>query len=296
MSKAKLVLLLAAASMALLAARQGTPQLQEGTQVSEVALTAIGAEPFEVLQGPFDETRLTFQVPPDWQVLDGSSLNLSLQNFFSSFVPAQGEITQEDLVAGNISIALDGDLIYRSILSVNGEEDISIPLAAAQFTANQPTHELTIAWDASASCDLNLSSTILIDPESAIVLSHASTAFNPDLAQLPYPFFTHHALAEIGSVIVLPASASETQVAAALSTTAGLGRFAPEGKFQIAIEGTINADDLANKNLIFVGPVESFPSLQDILLPHRNDERLRLPGSTHSRSRAPPASQAAPRR
>lgn len=277
MTRLKFTLFLFVFGLGLVAAKQGGPRLQEGSLVSEVALTELGVEPFEVLQGPFDEVTLTFQVPANWQVQDFNSLELSLQNFFSSFVPAQGEVNQEALIAGNINVVLDDQLIYRSVLSVSGQQDLSIPLSAAMFNASQPTHELILRWDASASCDLNLSSTILIRPESALVLTHADLGFSADLSQLPYPFFSHHALEDTPTLIVLPAAASETQVAAALSVAASLGRLAPENEINITSEDRLIDDDLANFNLIFVGPLESFTSLDGIALPHADNDRLNLP-------------------
>lgn len=279
MIRLKFILLAFVFALGLVAAKPGAPRLQEATLVSEIALTELGAEPFEVLQGPFDEVTLTFQVPANWQVQDFSSLDLSLQNFFSSFVPAQGEVNQEALIAGNINLILDGNLIFRSVLSVSGQQDLSVPLTPAMFSAPQRTHDLIIRWDASASCDLNLSSTILIRPESALVLSHADLGFSADLSQLPYPFFSHHALEDTPTLIVLPAAANETQVAAALSVAASLGRLAPENEINITSEDRLIDDDLANFNLIFVGPLENFASLADVALPHADNDRLNLPVS-----------------
>lgn len=280
-NKAKLFALLAAL-LALLAAGRGAPRLQEGTQVGEVALTAIGAEPYEVLQGPFDQTSLTFQVPPNWQVQAGSVLNLNLQNFFSSFVPAQGEVSQEDLVAGNLYVTLDGEVIFRQVLSASGAQQLSIPLDAAAFDASAPTHQLQIGWDASASCDLNLSSTILLDPESALVFAHAESAITPSLVLLPYPFFSTNSLEAADAAIVLPNNPNEAQVAAGITAAAALGRIAPDQAIHLTTESALGADNETEMHLIFVGPVESFTSLQGIVLPHRNDATLRLPASSRA--------------
>lgn len=276
------LLTLVLASLALVAAGHAAPRLQEGAQVGEVPLTAIGAESFAVLQGPFDEIALTFQVPPNWQVQPGSTLDLNLQNFFSSFVPAQGEVSQEDLVAGNLTVTLDGEIIFRQVLSANGTQELNIPLDAAAFTAAAPTHQLNIGWDASASCDLNLSSTVLLDPESALNLTFAESAISPNLALLPYPFFTIHPLEATDSIIVLPNDPNEAQVAAGLTAAAALGRFAPDQPVNLSTESALSAADQADAHLIYVGPVESFTSLQGIVLPHRNDATLRLPASSRA--------------
>jgi hypothetical protein len=268
------------AALTLLAAGRGAPRLQEGTQVGEVPLTAIGAEAFEVLQGPFDQTALTFQIPPNWQIQDDSALVLDLQNFFSSFVPAQGEISQEELVAGNLSVALDGATIFRSVLCANRAQPHTHTQSAAAFDPNAPAHQLNIAWDASASCDLNLSSTILLDPESALMLNFAEAAITPSLALLPYPFFASSPLEPADSVIVLPNDPNEAQVAAGLTAAAALGRFAPNQAINLTTENALGADNQTESHLIYVGPVESFTSLQGIVLPHRNDATLRLPAGS----------------
>lgn len=278
---AKRTFLLVLISLALLAAGPGAPRLQTGTQVSQVALTELGVEPFAALQGPFDEVTLDFSVPPNWQVQEGSALVLDLQNFFSSFVPAQGEIAQEDLVAGHLSVHLDGELIYRSVLSVNGAQQLSLPLPAAALAA-QPQHTLSLGWDASASCALNLSSTVLIEPSSALALAYAEGLVTADLSQLPYPFFATYALESAGSVIVLPTDASETQVAAGLAAAAALGRWAPEQEINLVTENALSEAQRSGQHLIFVGPLEAFRSLQGVVLPHSQDATLRLPAGSRA--------------
>lgn len=272
MTKLRLVSMLLIATLGMSAAApawQGEPQLV-------IPLTELGAEAFEVLQGPFDELRLAFQIPPDWQLQEGSELSLGLQTFFSSFIPAQGEITQEDLIAGFISISIDGKLVERQVLSRNGETELVVALPLGLFAAHTPDHELVISWDAGASCDLNLSTTILIDPGSVLLLSYTSTNFTGDLSQLPYPFFGANALEQPGTLIVLPNASSEAQVAAGLVTAAGLGRSSSE-PISILTEDQLNPSQRGSHHLIFVGPVSGFSTLANLDLPHQNSGRLSQP-------------------
>ncbi|UYN90495.1 MAG: cellulose biosynthesis cyclic di-GMP-binding regulatory protein BcsB [Anaerolineales bacterium] len=268
-------------ALSLLASIPAAPALQTGTQVSEITLTQLGAEPFAALQGPYSSLALTFTTPPNWDPQTGSTLTLDLQSFFSSFVPAQGEVAQQNLVAGHISVRLDGTVLHRSVLSTNGEQQLSLALEPALLAAG-PQHTLNIDWDASASCQLNLSSTVLLQPSSMLSLSYAETAVEPALAQLPYPFFSADALQHPGTLIVLPPNPTQGQVAAALTVAAALGRFAPQQPIELAIESALNEDNLADKHLVYVGQLELFRDLQSPTLPHNQDATLRQPAANRA--------------
>jgi hypothetical protein len=264
--------LLVIASLLALLLSSAAPALQ----TAGIPLTTLGAEPFEALQGPYDQVHLQFQVPGHWRLQQGSSLTLSLQSFFSSFVPAQAEASQEELVAGNISVLIDGNLVQRDVLSQNGELLLTIPLSPSLFTAPGPEHDLTIEWDASASCDLNLSSTVIVNPESALLLEHIEGTYTPDLNTLPYPFFTTNALAQQGTLIIVPDNPSEDQLAAALIATAGLSRNSTD-EIEIITEPQLAPSERGTHNLIFVGPTASFTSLAPLNLPHESSGRSAQP-------------------
>lgn len=256
---------LLAALLAVLVLTAAAPSLQ----TAGIPLTELGAQPFEALQGPFDELLLTFQLPGSWRLQEGSELSLSLQNFFSSFVPAQAEALQEELVAGHISVAVDGNLVQRQVLNQNGELLLNVPLSPDVFTASGFEHTLSIAWDASASCDLNLSSTIIIDPQSALTLIHAEGLYTPLLAELPYPFFATNPVEREATLVVLPAAPSEAQLAAALTLVAGLGRVSDD-PIEFVTEDQLTTADRASHHLIFVGPISAFQLLGNVNLPHES--------------------------
>lgn len=268
-------------ALSLLASIPAAPALQTGTQVSEIRLTRLGAEPFAALQGPYSSLALTFTTPPNWDPQTGSTLTLDLQSFFSSFVPAQGEVAQQNLVAGHISVRLDGSVLHRSVLSTNGEQQISLALEPALLAAG-PQHILHIDWDASASCQFNLSSTVLVQPSSMLSLSYAEAAVEPALAQLPYPFYSADALQHPGTLIVLPPNPTHGQVAAALTVAAALGRYAPQQPIELAIESALNEDNLADKHLVYVGQLELFRNLEGPTLPHNQDATLRQPAANRA--------------
>ncbi|QYK51482.1 MAG: cellulose biosynthesis cyclic di-GMP-binding regulatory protein BcsB [Anaerolineales bacterium] len=272
---------LALIALALLAAGPAAPALQTGTQLSETTLVQLGAEPFAALQGPYSSLALSFTTPPNWDPQADSTLTLDLQSFFSSFVPAQGEVPQQNLVAGHISVRLDGALLHRSVLSSNGEQQISLALEPGLLAA-QPQHTLHIDWDASASCQFNLSSTVLVQPSSMLSISYAEAAIEPSLAQLPYPFYSPDALQHPGTLIVLPPAPTQGQVAAALTVAAALGRFAPQQAIELAVETTLTEAALAEKHLVYVGQVESFRDLQSPTLPHNQDATLRQPAANRA--------------
>lgn len=279
MATKRLALLLLA--MSLLASVPAAPALQTGVQLREIPLTQLGAEPFAALQGPYSSLALTFTTPPNWDPQTGSTLTLDLQSFFSSFVPAQGEVAQQNLVAGHISVRLDGAVLHRSVLSTNGEQQISLALEPGLLAAG-PQHILHIDWDASASCQFNLSSTVLVQPSSLLSISYAEAAVEPALAQLPYPFYSADALDHPGTLIVLPPSPTQGQVAAALTAAAALGRFAPQQPIELVVESSLSEDDLADKHLVYVGQVELFRDLQSPTLPHNQDSTLRQPAANRA--------------
>ncbi len=280
MAAAKHLTLLVLA-LGLLASVPAAPALQTGAQLREIPLTQLGAEPFAALQGPYSRLALTFTTPPNWDPQTGSTLTLDLQSFFSSFVPAQGEVAQQNLVGGHISVRVDGTVLHRAVLSTNGEQQISLALEPGLLAAGWQ-HSLDIDWDASASCQFNLSSTVLVQPSSLLSISYAEAAVEPALAQLPYPFYSADALEHPGTLIVLPAEPTQGQIAAALTVAAALGRFAPQQAIELAVENALSEEQLAQKHLVYVGQLESFRQLQSPTLPHNQDATLRQPAANRA--------------
>ncbi|MBX3006367.1 MAG: cellulose biosynthesis cyclic di-GMP-binding regulatory protein BcsB [Anaerolineales bacterium] len=266
------------ATVGLLALAPAVPALQTGLQQRSIPLTALGMEPYAALQGPYGEVTLHFTTPANWQPELGSNLTLDLQSFFSSYIPAQGELPTQNLVAGHLSVLLDDTVLYRNVLSANGEQQLSLPLEPSRL-AQGAQHSLRIYWDASASCALNLSSTALLQPSSSLNLSYSETAVTPDLGRLPYPYFSADALEQPGTLILIPSNPSEAQVAAGLRAAAGLGRFAPAQAITLRQESEVSAAELSEHHLIFVGPLEAFNQLDTLTLPHNQDANLRLPVS-----------------
>ena len=240
-------------------------ELRVGNNLSkDLFLANFGLDDFHVLQGPLDQARLTFQIPQDWEISDGSFLQLSIENNFSSFVPAQEEVANEAIVAGNISIFLDGNLLTRQILQENGIQDLQIPIPANIISAlpGNFLHELIIRWDGSASCNLNLASVIVIQPESKIVLEYQIKPYFPNLIDFPYPFAGENSIAPIGNMIVLPSNYSEGQVASGIAFAVSLQRLSKQSPIiSIVGENQLSIADRDNKNLIFVGPIEAFDFL-----------------------------------
>jgi len=200
--------------------------LSEEILVSQVELRDIGFVMDQVLQGPYDSVELYFTLPPSWKLTDNEArLYLNLTAYFSSMVIGQGATSAEGLVAGNLTVVLNGVTLQRQFLRSSGNQTIEIALPEEALIAEALTekHHLVIQWDASASCNFNLATSVVIHPDSKFNFSYQKSTLPLDLSEYPSPLYLQNNPFPVTVTIVVPDQPSQQEMQAAVAVAVGLG-------------------------------------------------------------------------
>lgn len=241
--------------------------LSEEILVGQVELRDIGLMMDRVLQGPYDSAELYFTLPPSWKLTgDEAKLHLNLTAYFSSMVIGQGATSAEGLVAGNLAVMLNGVTLQRKFLQSSGNQTIEITLPEEALIAEPLTqrHHLVIQWDASASCNFNLATSVVIHPDSKFSFSYQKSTLPLDLSEYPSPLYLQNTPFPVAVTIVVPDQPSQQEMQAAVAVAVGLGvvsqgelslEFAPVGQLPPALRD--------NTHLIMVGNIQKFETLKD---------------------------------
>ena len=234
-----------------------TPATVADTPENRVTFEEINGGGDLLLLGPFDSRTLIFSLPPEWQAVSGeAALLLDLSWTASSLVPAQGESHVEGLIAGALNVTLNDAALDTNVLLGSGNDPLVISLPEGALSAG--VNRLEIAWSASTACDFNLSSSLAVSRTSRLVIPHEEITLSPKLASFPAPFYQVGAIRPIGVTIVVPDSASQLELQAALTIAAGLGR-QTAGKLSIdlAVENSLAEPTREENHLIIVGQWDS---------------------------------------
>ncbi|NPV85795.1 MAG: hypothetical protein HPY45_07270 [Anaerolineae bacterium] len=241
--------------------------LSEEILITQVELRDIGLVMDQVLQGPYDSAELYFTLPPSWKLTgDEAKLHLNLTAYFSSMLIGQGATSAEGLVAGNLTVMLNGVTLQRQFLQSSGNQTIEITLPEEALIAEPLTqqHHLVIQWDASASCNFNLATSVVIHPDSKFSFSYQKAAVSLDLSEYPSPLYLQNTPFPAAVTIVVPDQPSQQEMQAAVAVAVGLGivsqgelnlEFAPVGQLPTTLRD--------NTHLVMVGNVHKFETLKD---------------------------------
>ncbi len=233
------------------------------------SLHLTGQTPGEIriLRGPVDSLTLNFNLPPDWDLMPGASLNLKLATSISSVVPSQGEINFNEVVAGQVKVSLNGVLLENVVLKGNQNHVLtsSIP-ENALVPGSASGNELMFQWDASQSCGNNMVTSLSLDPGSKLIFPHKEKTVNTDIIAFPQPFYLESVLNPVAVTILVPDQASSAELQAALTVVAGLGRMS-RGNLQVNLVSASRLDSGGRdeNNLIFIGNPDRFSSLSGML-------------------------------
>jgi len=251
-------------------ADQETPTANtEAEKGDALSLKDLGMARERNLQGPYDSFTLEFTLPADWKLLPGAELQLDLIAFFSNLLVGQEQRDLGGVVAGALDVTLNDVALPKTMLQNNGQQKVILPLPpeALQPDTLSGLHRLVIQWDASASCDFNLATSLLLANTSQFVLPHQVVSLPLNLADFPRPLAQYNQAAA-AVYLVTPDKPGETELQAALSLAAALGRLTG-GRLDLKL---IPASQLTQNrrneaHLIFVGKDESFALLNEVNLP-----------------------------
>ena len=248
-------------------------------QANQLEFRALGLAQIKPLQGPLDSVKLDFGLPLEWKLLPGASLELNLTSFLSSVMPAQGDVTLSEVIAGSLSVSLNNVPLQTIILNGNDSQVVSIPIPDVALAPNPLTgqHELVIVWDGSVACDFNMVTSVMIDPASRLTLPHQEVPLTLDLASFPRPIYIENLPSQARASLVVPDEPSQSELQAALAVAAGLGKMT-QNKLRLDLITLSRLDEAGRSanHLIFIGKITAFDSL---LTPLRDLVPVTQPGS-----------------
>lgn len=231
-----------------------------------------GTSQIKSLQGPLDNVHFSFALPPDWDVNSGSRLALRCRVIVSSLVATQGSVNYENMAAGQITVTFDEQVISSEILKGNQSFLLEIPLPEAAFAGpDAVAHDLTIVWDAQASCGYNVATSLLIDGKSHLSLPHQERALSLDLSAFPQPLYIEQGIQNPAITLIIPDDSSQAHLQSALTIAAGLGRIS-SGKAEVglSLEGELTDDVRKANHLVFIGLVEEFTRIDQAIAESQN--------------------------
>ena len=241
-----------------------TPTLQSGP-VEVVTFQRLDM-PDTTLYGPYDSLTVSYSLPPSWQLLDGTELELSISAFSAT---DSGVTNASSYIGASLEVSYNGKLISTLLLESgeNKKYTVKIPVDALSPESADGRHVLYLFLDAGIDCDYTFhKTTVVVNSESQFTLLHAEKSVPVDLGNLPRPLYYRDSITAYPAAIVVPNSSSADAMRAALIVSAGIGRMTNRQQ-SLAL---INTDELTeeirnNYNLIFVGK----PSEYELLTPFK---------------------------
>lgn len=243
---------------------------QTAQPVPTISFSDLGYAQDLVLQGPYGSATLTFSLPPEWRLLPGAELQLELSAYFSTLVIGQEDQNLDTINAGQLEVTLNGAPLPDTVLQGRGDKTLNflLPEAALLPDSVSGLHTLTIQWNAGATCEINLATSIILHPTSRLILPITLVTPKIDLGRFPWPLIQPTAGFNRGVTLVLPDQPSASELEAALAIAARLGRDSG-GLLDLIIlpESQVNTTRRDSTHLILTGRTAALKMLQDIDLP-----------------------------
>jgi len=235
---------------------------------STVSFTMLGQTDV-VLRGPLDVQSFSFNIPADWQLIEGSQLHLD-------YSISGGNTTANASLAsapGYITVYLNSKPIGTIVASQNGEGsvDFTIPvLDWATTDPTSPTKSLEFYLETGYECrpttyqannETAAGQSILIRSTSYFTLPYNIAPITTDLRSLPYPLYQNTFIPD-QAVLAVPDNPSQAELQAAFTASAALGRLT-NGKLNLGFTtiSKLNPAQLADSHVIYVGKASSFAQL-----------------------------------
>jgi len=167
-----------------------------------------------------------------------------------------------------ISLTLNGAAVAVIVLSPENAEPTSYRFYLRDTPLISGHNQLHVYLDTGAACNIRGAQVdVAIHGDSVFHLEYSLDRYSPDLALYPFPFFERSFEYE-PVYIVLPETPSTTDLSAAATIAAGLGKFS-NGEIRLAsiLDTQIPADIRSNYHLIVIGKVGANRFLESLSLP-----------------------------
>lgn len=245
------------------------PQNQQGANI--YTFSDFGVDSDIILRGPFETRRITFDLPPNWVLQEGTVLTLEIGAFFA-VAGDDGTNALDGGFSGALLEVYFNDGLQQSVPLLNSPNaTYTIPILVRDLisTRGDGAHSITLALDAALDCDLDFHrTTIAIKNTSSVVLPYTEAALDLDLRRLPWPIYQARVNAPSSVFVVLPDSPSADVIQAGLITMGAFGRMT-SGRLPMSmiLISQITESITAQSDLIFVGQPSAFGVLSDLSFP-----------------------------
>ena len=167
-------------------------EISQDEKVFEISLADIGMSTIPVLNGPYGEVILSFNMPKDWELTKPAVLELHTNSEFYSFLEAFTEgtsVTENGGFGSSLEISLNGLTIERMPVNQAGESLFTFEIPASAFSGADQTQTLKIGWDSALACQNSTAAILKIDPDSKITFTYKSIEYLPEINRLPGAIF-----------------------------------------------------------------------------------------------------------
>jgi len=230
------------------------------------------------LAGPYDSSYFSFNLPADWELTEGASLNLSLGISVSTGIQDQSnsattEFGQPNLNGvvgmGTMSILINNTTVINLALDQVGEvvTNIPIPIDVLTSSTDEGLVEVYIVLNSGTSCFNFDQMNVLIRTSSNFILPHETIRPSTDLMNFPRPIYQSSFIPD-SALIITPNQPSAGDLQAALTLASGLGKLSNGSlALDMVTLDKLTAEQQAANDLIFVGKSASLPVLRQLELP-----------------------------
>jgi cellulose synthase operon protein B len=221
----------------------------------------------QFLDGPYDGWTLVFSTPSSWKLSPGAQLDLAFSTSYNNL--AGGAPVTNQAYGGTLTISFNGTAI--SILQINqiGDQTVhlAIPDRALESRRVDGRYELNFSLDGGINCDIHQQLSLIIKPESRLILPHTLIAPTTDLSHFPQPFSQDPAWPD-SALLVLPDQPTNSEIQSALTLGASLSNLTSNSFIlNLTTEGKLTQDERAANHLILVGKAASLKILEQVVLP-----------------------------
>jgi len=222
------------------------------------------------LQDPYGYARYYFSLPANWQPLAGSYVDLHL-----SYWVANGETG----TTGNVTVLFNGQVMVSEDLDAQGEItlQVDLPPELMRLPEDNLVNALEIRFEAYVACDetnKGAQALLAIRKSSYFHFAYKLRPLTVDLGRYPQPFYNDNAFIEEQTTLVLPDQPVATDLEAAVTISALLGRLTGN-RIELDVASAANWNPAADgvDNLIVVGKPDTNPIIAQLKLPASLQER-----------------------
>jgi len=232
------------------------------------------------LVSPYDITNLLFSTP-SWKLIPGGEIELNYDLFLSG--ADLNKITgAKNPYGGNLLLTLNGQIIGSIPLDEIGSHTIrfKIPDNALTPTREDGRHQLSIALDASFSCEYNINAKVVIKTTSLFNLIFEEISPELNLSRLPAPFYRDNSFIPESTFIVIPDNPTALEIQAALNIMSGFGSMiGSDYNMDMITTSQLSGIDPTLYHMTFVGTPDQFSILSEVnfQIPVANGKFINLP-------------------